>query len=206
MRQGQASLFGGYVTSRVTPPRRFSNSLRYRSGRHDSHRQLTPPYVLEPIREVMGGIGLDPCTEPDNPTDAERFYTAADNGLLEAWCGPDWLPSVYVNPPYGRAKEPWVERCIRAGVRGQRVVLLIPSHTDTGTFQRALASATMALFVRGRVKFGVLRKNRRQEAASHPSVLIAWNVDLSPCGYLGLVVSPIMGRAVPLIGDLSPSG
>lgn len=139
----------------------------------------------------MGGIGLDPCTEPDNPTMAVTFYTQEGDGLSMPWGvpGEGWLPSVYCNPPYGKAREPWVERCISAAMMGQKVVLLIPSATDTAVFQRAMESADSVCFIKGRVKFGVLRKNRRQEAASHPSALIGWNVDLSPCRCLGMVVS-----------------
>lgn len=54
---------------------RFSNSLRYRAEDHESQCQLTPAYVLDPVRAALGGvIGLDPCTLPDNPVKAERFY------------------------------------------------------------------------------------------------------------------------------------
>ena len=52
---------------------------------------------------------------------------------------------------------------------------------------------------RGRVhpgpgKFGVLRPNRRQAAASHPSALIGWNTALGPCAHLGLLLP--LGGAV----------
>lgn len=167
---------------------RFNNDLRYRTNGHESQRQLTPPYVLDPVRAVLDGIGLDPCTEPDNPTGAERFYTVDDDGLNQPWCEHEWMPSVYVNPPYSKAREPWVLRCMDAGERGQRVVLLIPSHTDTRIWHRAMSTATAVCFIKGRVKFGVLRANRRQEAASHPSALLGWNVDLVPCSVLGHVV------------------
>lgn len=161
---------------------RMNNDLRYRTGEHPNQRQLTPPYVLEPVRESLGGIiGLDPCTERWNPCGALRFYTAEDDGLAQPWDD----DSIYVNPPYSKAREPWVEKCIEAGV-GSGVILLIPAATDTRIFQRALAEAHEAVFIKGRVKFGVLRPNRRQEAASHPSVLIGWNVDLAPCAHLGL--------------------
>lgn len=160
------------------------------------HRQLTPEYVLEPVRAMLGGIGLDPCTEPDNPTGADRFYTVDDDGLAQPWrhdlmrstLQDRWFPTVYCNPPYTKAREPWVEKCVDAGQAGQRVVLLIPAHTDTRLFQRAITTATTVLFIKGRVKFGVLRDNRRQEAASHPSALIGWNVDLRECAQLGYVV------------------
>ena len=160
---------------------RFNNDLRYRENGHPNQRQLTPPYVLEPARAALGGIELDPCTEPDNPCKAERFYTEADDGLSQPWDA----ATIYVNPPYSRAREPWVERCIQAGAEGRGVVLLIPAHTDTRIFQRALSTATAVVFIKGRVKFGVLRANRRQEAASHPSALIGWNVDLDACSKLG---------------------
>lgn len=168
---------------------RFNNDLRYRDGEHPNQRQLTPPYVLAPVREALGGIGLDPCTEHDNPTGADVFYTVVDDGLTAPWCGLDWFPTVYVNPPYSRAKEPWVRRCIDQGDGGQKVALLIPAHTDTRIFHEAMQTASAVCFIKGRVKFGVLRNNRRQEAASHPSALIGWNVDLTPCAVLGRVVT-----------------
>ena len=153
---------------------RFNNNLRYREGEHPNQRQLTPPYILEPIREALGGIELDPCTEPDNPTGADRFYTVDDDGLAQPWDA----QRIYCNPPYGKAREPWTRRCIEAASNGAAVVLLIPSHTDTRLVHECFTTAACALFIRGRVKFGVLRKNRRQEAASHPSVLFGWNVQL----------------------------
>ena len=165
---------------------RFNNDLRYREGNHAGQRQLTPPYVLEPVREAFGGtIDLDPCTEPDNPTGATRFLTAVDDGLTLPW---GRSGSIYVNPPYGKAREPWVERCIAAADSGCRVVLLMPAHTDTRIWHRAMETAAAVCFIKGRVKFGVLRKNRRQEAASHPSALIGWNVTLGECESLGRVV------------------
>lgn len=161
---------------------RFSNDLRYRDDGHVMQRQLTPSYVLEPVRQSLGGaIGLDPCTEPDNPCRAERFFTPPTDGAVEQWDA----ATVYVNPPYGKARERWVERCIEAAATGSRVVLLMPSHTDTRLFHRCLATATGVVFIKGRVKFGVLRANRRQEAASHPSCLILWGADPEPLRHLG---------------------
>ncbi len=163
---------------------RFNNDLRYRDGAHPNQTQLTPDYVLEPVCEALGGIALDPCTEPDNPTRAERFYYLPVDGVVQPWDA----RSIFVNPPYGKAREPWVRRCIESGSLGRRVVLLIPAATDTRIFQEALSSADEVVFIKGRVKFGVLRPNRRQVAASHPSALIGWNVSLAACAHLGLLV------------------
>lgn len=160
------------------------NDLRYRDGDHPAQTQFTPSYVLDPVRVDLGGIRLDPCTTEDNPVEAWKFYTAADNGLTRPWQG-GCVDTIYVNPPYSKAREPWVKRCVEAGVCGQKVILLIPAATDTRIFQEAVATSTAVVFVKGRVKFGTLRPNRRQHAASHPSALIGWNTELDACSTLG---------------------
>lgn len=164
---------------------RMNNDLRYRSQDHEAQTQFTPAYILDPVCEALDGIELDPCTTSDNPVGADRFYTAEDDGLAQPWDA----DTIFVNPPYSKAREPWVERCITASQAGSKVVLLIPAATDTRIFQRAIATAHSLVLIRGRVKFGVLRPNRRQIAASHPSALIGWNVNLYlRCRHLGEVV------------------
>jgi hypothetical protein len=165
----------------ATASMHFNNGLRYRDAHDPAQTQLTPEYVLGPVRRALGGtIDLDPCTTIENPCDASRFYAPPVDGLQYPWRG-----RIFVNPPYGKARESWVRKCAVAGCNGSRVVLLIPSATDTRIFQEALASATAVVFIKGRVKFGVLRPNRRQAAASHPSALIGWNLDLHECSELG---------------------
>lgn len=167
---------------------RFDNELRYGEADHPRQWHLTPPYVLERVARDLGGhIYLDPCTFEDNPTGAFVFFTTDVDGLAQSWNG---AGSIFVNPPYGKAREPWIEKCIVAGARGQKTILLIPAATDTRVFQRAAATSTALVFVRGRVKFGTRRENRRQHAASHPSVLLGWNTKLSACSELGLRVVP----------------
>lgn len=124
---------------------RFDNSLRYRDEEHPNQTQLTPSYVLEPVREALGGrIDLDPCTEPDNPTGAESFHCPPEDGAEFPWTGAvrPFDSSIYCNPPYGKARERWVERCIEAASGCARVVLLIPAAMDTRVVHRCLESAT----------------------------------------------------------------
>lgn len=92
---------------------------------------------------------------------------------------------VFYNPPYGEARVRWVRRCAEAGAAGSRVAPLIPAHTDTRIWHEAMETATSLLFIKGRVKFGVPRPNGRKVAASHPSALVGWNVDLRLAGQLG---------------------
>lgn len=165
---------------------RFNNSVRYRDENHPMQAQLTPNYILEPVRQLIGGIALDPCTEPDNPTRADRFYTLPTDGCEASWDNAD---TVWCNPPYGSARNRWVEKCIVEGYR-RKVVLLIPSHTETLITQQALKHCTSALFVRGRLKFGLVRDNGREYAASHGSIVFGFGCDLSPLDFLGMVVHP----------------
>ena len=161
---------------------RFRNDLRYRDDSHPDQDQLTPGYVLDPVREDLGGtVELDPCTNKDNPVGALRYYCPPADGASYIWAA----RTIFCNPPYSRARERWVRRCIEAGGRGSMVILLMPAATDTRIFQEALVTASDLVFIRGRVKFGVLRPNRRQAAASHPSALIGWNVSLVACSALG---------------------
>jgi len=165
---------------------RFDNGLRRRAEDATEQVHLTPEYVLGPVRTVLGGrIELDPCTTPDNPVGAERFCALPDDGAARPWAA----ATVFCNPPYGEARVRWVRRCAEAGASGSRVVLLIPAHTDTRIWHEAMATATSLLFIMGRVKFGVPRPNGRQVAASHPSALVGWNVDLRQADELGSAFS-----------------
>jgi hypothetical protein len=164
---------------------RFDNAKRRRPDEHARQAMLTPPYLLEPVRELVGGFGLDPCTEPDNPTKAAQWYCLPADGCALPWDA----DVVWCNPPYGEARDRWVDRCIDEGQR-RKVLLLIPSHTETRTFQRALKACTSVLLIQARLRFGVLRDNGRQEAASHGSALFGFGVDLSPLGSMGSVLKP----------------
>mgnify|MGYP000982350267 CR=1 FL=1 len=165
---------------------RFDNNKRRRPEDHDRQRMLTPSYVLEPIRDLLDGIELDPCTEPDNPTGATRFYTPPADGCSLPWDA----RTVFVNPPYGEARDRWVAKCCNEGLR-RKVVLLIPAHVETRTFQNALARCVSAVMCRARLRFGVVRANGRQEAASHGSAILGFGVDVSGLAGLGVVVQPI---------------
>jgi len=62
----------------------------------------TPAYIADLCRDVMEGIDLDPasCYEANLRVKAEFFYTEDRDGLKLPWHG-----RVFLNPPYGGAKE-----------------------------------------------------------------------------------------------------
>jgi hypothetical protein len=169
---------------------RFDNGKRRRKSDHDRQRMLTPPYVLEPIRALFGGsIGLDPCTEPDNPTGALAFYAPPVDGCALPWDA----DTVFCNPPYGEARERWVERCVDEGSR-RKVVLLIPASTETRIVQMALAACQSVVFIKARLMFEQVRSNGRHEAASHGSALFGFGVDLAPLAHLGVLMRPFVDQ------------
>lgn len=66
-----------------------------------SNEWFTPPHILERARRVLKRIDVDPasCAKANTYVQAERYYTAEDNGLMQPWYGNVWL-----NPPYGRIR------------------------------------------------------------------------------------------------------
>lgn len=68
---------------------------------NQNDRWGTPPEIIQRARNVFGGvIDLDPASEPlfQTNVEANKFYTAEQNGLLLPWEG-----NVWCNPPYSAA-------------------------------------------------------------------------------------------------------
>ena len=78
----------------------------------------------------------------------------------------------WLNPPYGRALRPFIERVVAALRDGEidLCVALVPARTDTRWFARAVATATEIWFLRGRVRFV-----GSASAAPFPSALFVWD-------------------------------
>ena len=96
----------------------------------------TPPHVVEAVRKYFGGtIPLDPCTEPDNPTEAAKFFTKEDDGLVE-----EWLDSCFVNPPYGKELRQWVQKIAFEAATGTEILFLcsISSRFETAYWHQSI--------------------------------------------------------------------
>lgn len=164
-------------------PTVFGNGAQGRKCEDRDNAWLTPTKLLPTIRKVLGGpIGLDPCTEPDNPTRALRFYTAADDGLRMPWCA----KRIFCNPPYSPVS-PWIYRCIDAAQGGSRVVVLLPVRTDAQYHQDLFNAATDILFFKGRLSF----RRADGEPAGKPafcSMLVGINASCGPAAHLGVIL------------------
>ena len=103
---------------------------------------LTPPELVK----QLGEFDLDPCSPIDAPFyHAKKHYTILDDGLSKKWSG-----RVYLNPPYGRGMELWLEKLKNHG----NGIALIFARTETKCFfEHIWYNADAVLFVKGRIKF-----------------------------------------------------
>lgn len=68
----------------------------------DSNEWYTPAAIVALAREVMGGIDLDPASNPTAQAwiQAKQWYGQEHDGFTQAWAGRVWL-----NPPYGQTSK-----------------------------------------------------------------------------------------------------
>jgi len=91
---------------------------------------------------------LDVCASIENAK-CSKFFTEADNGLVQKWYGVCWM-----NPPYGREISKWTKKAVEEFKAGCTVVCLVPSRTDTIWWHELTEHATQIRFIKGRLKFG----------------------------------------------------
>lgn len=123
---------------------------------------LTPPDLVK----KLGKFDLDPCT-PINPpfVHAKTNFTVIDDGLTKSWFG-----RIYMNPPYGKGMETWIEKLKNHG----NGIVLIFARTETKCFFNHIwYDADAILFVKGRIKFYNIDGVQKGTPGA-PSVFIAY--------------------------------
>lgn len=126
---------------------------------------LTPPDLVK----KLGEFDLDPCT-PINPpfVHAKTNFTVIDDGLTKSWFG-----RIYMNPPYGKGMETWIEKLKNHG----NGIVLIFARTETKCFFNHIwYDADAILFVKGRIKFYNIDGEQKGTPGA-PSVFIAYGKD-----------------------------
>jgi ParB family chromosome partitioning protein len=114
---------------------------------------FTPPEYVELARKVLGTIQVDPASHPEaqRTVKAKTFFTEADNGLAQKWCGKVWLNPPYAQPAIGDFAEKMIAE--REAGRVSEAIMLTHNYTDTAWFQKLASAATAICFTRGRIKF-----------------------------------------------------
>ena len=65
----------------------------------------------------------------------------------------EWGSRTFVNPGYGRQLGKWVQKGFEESQKGNLVVMLLPSRTDTRWWHEYVMKATSIRFIRGRLHF-----------------------------------------------------
>jgi hypothetical protein len=141
----------------------------------------TPKWVIDKVSRLLDGIDLDPASN------------AVAQEIVQArhWCGfdhpdpamrdglaIDWSPyrSIYVNPPYGRAIVPFVQK-IAMYAQDKQMAVLVAARTDTKWLRMLMQHDHAAVFFRNRISFWTLREDIAQRS-TFPSVLLCYHCDL----------------------------
>jgi len=156
--------------------------FRHERPQGESVEWYTPP-------EIFQALGLRFDLDPAAPVGgvpwvpAERFMCRADDGLTQPWHGRVWL-----NPPYGRGVERWLNRLARHGDG----LALVFARTDTRWYQEVAQRATAVCFIAGRLSF-MRGDGSRAGTAGAPSMLLAFGL---PCALA--LVEASLGQTVIL--------
>lgn len=137
-------------------------NVSFEKSEHTTIEWLTPPELVS----SLGPFDLDPCT-PENPpfVHAPVNFSVKQNGLVLPWFG-----RVYMNPPYGKGMERWMEKLKQHG----NGIALIFARTETKLFFNHIwDDADALLFVKGRIKFYNL-EGKITGTPGAPSVFIAY--------------------------------
>jgi len=117
---------------------------------------LTPSKILDPVRTFFGEqIPFDPCTEPDNPTNAKSWL--CQGGIEHQWYQDSLaMEGTFVNPPYGSAIKIWIEKINLESQMGVPIIALLPaSRWEQKYWQDNVLSDTLKFMclIRSRVSF-----------------------------------------------------
>jgi hypothetical protein len=142
----------------------------------------TPPKYVNAVREVLGTISLDPCSNDYSLVNAETQYVLPVDGLNEPWD----FPTIFLNPPYGRDSSrgttiaDWIKRASNANRdHGSEVLALIPVATNTRHFKDYVFGTASAIcfLADTRLKF-YLDGEEWRKVAPMACCMVYWGEDV----------------------------
>ncbi|MCW1909902.1 MULTISPECIES: phage N-6-adenine-methyltransferase [Lactiplantibacillus] len=110
----------------------------------------------------------------DDNAKCSCYFTRDDNSLEQDWEG--LSGNLFLNPPYGRELKLWVKKAATTGLKDkQKLVMLIPSRTDTSYWHDYIFNHAEIEFLRGRLKFEV--DGISGDSAPFPSAVVIYTGD-----------------------------
>jgi len=119
---------------------------------YDSDEWYTPRDYVDAARDVLGGIGVDPASNPvaQNTVRAETFYTKEDSGLDKDWHGTVWLNPPYSQPLASQFGDHLIVQLDAGHVTA--AIMVQNASTDTSWFHKLAARGHICLTA-GRINF-----------------------------------------------------
>jgi hypothetical protein len=148
----------------------------------NSRDWCTPPKYVRAVKEMLGEICLDPCSNGWSSVGAKTEWRLPDDdGLRQVWN----FPTIYVNPPYGSDKDRgtriihWLAKCAEARRQfGSEVIALIPVAGNTSHWKLHVwpEAASVCFLYDTRVRFLV---DGRDDGKGAPMAcaIVYWGTD-----------------------------
>ena len=108
----------------------------------------TPQWLFDELHKEHN-FTIDVAASDDNAK-LPTYYTVVDDALKKIWEG-----RVFCNPPYGREVKKWVKKAYEESLQpyNEKVVMIIPSRTDTTYWHDYIFNKAHIKFLKGRLKF-----------------------------------------------------
>ncbi len=130
----------------------------------------TPNYFFFLLNREFN-FTLDPCASLENRK-CEKFYSIEEDGLKQDWSG----ETVFVNPPFSHISE-WVKKCFLESQKPRtKVVMILPSRTDTRYWHDYIMKAKEIRFCKGRVNF-LLNGKKPKNSSTFPLAVIIFEIN-----------------------------
>lgn len=130
----------------------------------------TPQQFFDELNDEFHFV-LD-AAATDKSAKCPVYFTPENDALSQSW---DVGGAVFCNPPYGRQIGKWVEKAYMESLKGVKIVLLIPSRTDTSYFHDFINGVASEIrFIRGRLHF-TDEDGNASAPAPFPSMVVVYN-------------------------------
>jgi site-specific DNA-methyltransferase (adenine-specific) len=138
---------------------------------------FAPYYIFDRYNKVHH-FDIDPCTSKNNPLGCKIFYTKEEDGLAQIWPA----GNVWINLPYGRMTEKWVERGRDHARLGKgTVVMLLPGRIDVKWFHKYVWDSVKGAPydgvdfepLEGRIRF-LTADGRQSNSPAFPSMVVTF--------------------------------
>lgn len=140
----------------------------YSTRTEDSTDEWETPQYFFDLLDKEFQFTLDPAASHKSAK-CKKYYTKEENGLMYSWEG----ETVFLNPPFSD-NEIWLAKSYSEALYpNTKIVVIMPSRTDTKYWHKFVMKADEIRFVKGRVDF--LKDGEVGSGANFPLVIVVFD-------------------------------